>query len=57
MALSPWRAAGATSRWRGTQGVGSELSQEEGVCASKVGGQRPAQWGAGSRGQDLGRGL
>lgn len=57
MALSPWRAAGATSRWRGTQGVGSELSQEEGVCASKVGGQRPAQCGAGSGGQDLGRGL
>lgn len=36
MALSPWRAAEATSRWTGTQGVGSELSQEEGVCASKA---------------------
>ena len=36
MALSLWTATGATPRWRGTQGVSSELSQEEGVCASKV---------------------
>ena len=56
MALSRWRATGAAPRCRGTQGVSSELSQEEGVCASKVRGQRRAQWGAGSGGQDLGRG-
>jgi len=56
VALSLWRATGATSRWRGTQGVSSELSQEEGVCASRVRGQRRAQWGLGSRGQDLGPG-
>ena len=40
----------------GHPGVSSELSQEEGVCASRVRGQRRAQWGLGSRGQDLGPG-